>query len=231
MTKMLAFVAALLMTGVTVSSACVASSLQPLHFTIEPSRYADRVQVSFKRADQRHTNSWSSSFRMAEIRGLDVAALRAPGSRPVRFTIVREPGRVDCVGNGGDSMAIGTCSLTPDSAFNDFLASRGIARPTEEQTFGLIAVDAKRQLVTALRTSNYPAPTVNKLMELSAVGVTPGYIGELARLGYRPASLQSLVEFGALKITPQFIGSFAQAGYSNLQPERPGPAQGVEYHS
>jgi hypothetical protein len=215
---MLAFVAALLMSSLAVSSACVATSIEPVRFTIEPTSRADQLHVSFKRADQNGTNSWSSTFRAAELSGLNVAALRAPGSSAIRFVIVRDAGRVDCAGNGGNSMAVGSCSVTPDASFNDFLAGNGIARPTAEQSFGLIAVGAKRELVTALRAANYPAPSVSKLMELAAVGVTADYIRALAAQGYRPASLQSLVEFGALDITPEFIGSFARAGYSNLRP-------------
>ena len=216
MTRMLAFVAALLMTAITVSSACVAHSVAPLQFTIGPTAQADRVHLRFSRADSRGTDSWSSSFRTSELAGLDPAALRSSGQSPIRFTIAREPGRIDCAGNGGNSMATGSCSLTADRGFNDFLAAHGIARPTEEQTYGLIAVNAKRELVTALKAANYPTPSVNKLMELSAVDVTPAYIRDLAAHGHRPSSLQSLVEFGALKITPEFIGSFARAGYSNL---------------
>ena len=218
MTRMLAFVAALLMTAITVSSACVASSVNPLRFTIEPTGQPDRLQVRFRRADTRGTDSWSSSFESAELAGLDMAALRAAGNSPLRFAITREAGRVDCAGNGGNLMAIGTCTLTPDRAFNDFLSANGIARPTEEQTYGLIATDVRRELVSALRPANYPTPSVDKLMELSAVGVTPAYIRGLAAHGYKPRTLQQLVEFGALKITPEFIGSFARAGYSNLEP-------------
>lgn len=218
MTRMLAFVAALLMTAITVSSACVANSVTPLQFTIEPTGDSDRVHIRFRRADSRGTDSWSSSFRTNELAGLDVGALRAAGNSPLRFAIAREAGRVDCAGNGGNSIAIGSCSLTPDRAFNDFLSAHGIARPTDEQTYGLIAVNARRELVTALKAASYPTPTINKLMELSAVGVTPNYIRELAAVGYRPPSLGSLVEFGALRITPQFIASFARAGYPDLRP-------------
>lgn len=217
MTRMLAFVAALLMTAITVSSACVANSVAPLQFTIEPTGDSERVQVRFRRADSRGTDSWSSSFRTNELSGLDIRVLRAAGSSPLRFAIAREAGRIDCAGNGGNSMAVGSCSLTPDQKFNDFLTAHGIARPSEEQTYGLIAVNARRDLVSALKAASYPTPTINKLMELSAVGVTPGYIRELAAAGYRPPSLGSLVEFGALKISPEFIGSFARAGYSNLR--------------
>ena len=218
MTRMLAFVAALLMTAITVSSACVANSVTPLQFTIEPTGQADLVQVRFRRADSRGADSWSSSFRTAEMAGLDVAALRGAGNSPIRFTIARQPGRVDCAGNGGNSMAIGSCRLTPDRAFNDFLSAHGIARPTEEQTYGLIATDVRRELVSALKAADYPAPSVGKLMELSAVGVSPTDIRGLAAQGYKPRTLQQLVEFGALDITPEFIGSFVRAGYSNLEP-------------
>jgi len=218
MIRMLALVAALFMSAITVSSA-VAGSIEPLRFTLEPSEKAGQVQLTFRRGDQKHVNSWSSDFKASELPGLDAAALSGRAGAPVRFTIARDPGRIDCAGNGSNGMAVGTCTLTPDRAFGDFLVANGTTRPTEEQTFGLVATDVKRELVTALASARYPTPSIDKLMELSAVGITPTYIRELSAQGYRPASLQSLVEFGALKITPAYIGSFARSGYSNLRPD------------
>lgn len=218
MTRIFAFTAALLMTLISVSSACVAAPVAPLRFTIEQSSRPDRVQVRFRRADSRGTDSWSSSFAASSLAGLDLAALMAPARSPLRFAIVREAGRIDCAGTGGNSTASGTCSLTPDRGFNDFLEANGIARPTEEQTYALMAVDARRELVSALRQAGYPTPKVDKLIELSAVRVTPAYIRALAAQGYRLTSLQSLVEFAALNVTPDFIGGFVRAGYGKLTP-------------
>lgn len=218
MTRMLAFVAALLMTAISVSSACVASNIAPLQFTIEPTGNGERLQLHFRRADTRGTSIWSNSYRPGELSGLDALSLRAPGARPVRFWIAREAGRIDCAGNGGDSRAIGTCSVAPDPRFLQFLGANGIARPTPDQTHGLIAIDVRRGLVTGLKAANYPTPSIDKLIELSAVGVSPAYIRELAAHGYRPRSLQELVEFRAMNITPQFIASFSRAGYANLAP-------------
>lgn len=220
MTRMLALIAALLLTAITVSSACVASTAAPLHFTIEPSRHGSEVEVRFER--ERHgysENNWSSSFPASQLAGLDVGGLNGTVTRPITFAIVRDAGRVDCAGTGGNQMAHGSCSATADESFNRFLAARGIARPTDEQTFGLIAVNARRDLVEALAQARYPTPTIEKLMELSAVEVTSAYINALASQGYRPQSLEGLVQFGALKITPEFIGSFARAGYGNLNPD------------
>lgn len=125
MTRMMAFIAALLMTAVAVSSACVASSVSPLRFTMEPAGNGQDVQVRFRRADSRGTDSWSSSFATSELAGLEVPSLTAAGSRPVRFAIARQAGRLDCQGKGGNSMATGSCALTPDRGFNDFLAATG----------------------------------------------------------------------------------------------------------
>lgn len=217
MDRMLAFMAALLLTAITVSSACVAGNATPLGFTIEPSSQSGQVEVSFERSDgQRHSNNWSSTFRPAELSGLDVTALNGGATRPVRFAVVRDAGRVDCAGTASNRMARGNCSITPDEEFNRFLAQHGISRPSEDDTFGLIALNVRRDLVAALAQARYPAPTISNLMELTAVNVTPAYIATLAGQGYRPQSIHGLVEFGALNITPDYVGSFVRAGYSNL---------------
>jgi hypothetical protein len=217
---MLAFVAALLMTAISVSSACAASSAIPMQFTIEPRNDAGKVHIRIER--ERHgrwESNWETSFPVGELAGLDVAALNSPGTRPIRFALIREAGRVDCAGTGGNQMAHGSCTFTADENFRRFLAEHNIAAPSEEDSFGLVALNVRRNLVTALEQARYPTPSVEKLIELTAVGATPAYISQLASQGYRPNSLEGLVEFAALKITPEFIGSFARAGYANLPPD------------
>lgn len=217
MTRMLAFVAALLLTAITVSSACVAQTAAPLQFTIEPGHSAGNVQLRFKRDRNGHSeHSWDSSFRVADLAGLDAASLDSPGTRPIRFAVVREAGRIDCAGTGGNAMARGTCTMTPNAEFNRFLADHGIGRLSEDDTFGMIALNVRRELVDALARARYPTPTVDKLIELTAVEATPAYINGLSAQGYRPMTLDGLVQFAALKITPEYVGSFIRAGYSNL---------------
>lgn len=217
MTRMLAFVAALLLTAITVSSACVAQTAAPLQFTIEPARHDGEVRVRFERHRGGHSeNNWDSSFRPSELAGLDMAGLNSPGTRPIRFALIRDAGRVDCSGSGGNAMARGTCSMTANADFNRFLADRGIGRPSEDDTFGMIALNVRRELVDALARAHYPTPSVDKLIELTAVEATPAYIAGLSAQGYRPKTLNELVQFAALKITPDYIGSFVRAGYSNL---------------
>ena len=219
MNRCVAFIAALLLAFISVSSACTAQSAAGwIHFTLEP-KPSDpgRIEASFRSGAREHgENNWSSGFRPSDLVGLDLAGFRGAGSRPLSFSVIREAGRVDCAGHGGEGYAAGYCSFTADPAFTQLLESRGIGRPTREQAFGLMAVNARRELIEAVAAARYPTPSIDNLMALSALNVTGEYISEMARAGYRPATIQSLVEFKALGITPEWIAGFVQIGYANL---------------
>lgn len=216
MNRALAFIGALLLAFVSVSSACIAAPGEWVHFTLEPERTGDLLHASFVRDDSRNGhNDWSTGFRPSELVGLDLAGFRGPASRPVRFALIREAGRLDCSGQGGHSYAAGSCSFTADPNFTRLLESRGIGRPTQDQAFGLMAVNARREVIDAIAAAHYPTPSINDLMALSALGVDGHYISEMSRAGYRPRTLEALVEFKALKITPEWVAGFAPIGYAN----------------
>src|SRR4051812_8029959 len=218
MNRCLAFLLALMVAAVTVSSACVAAPFEWVSFTLEPERgEAGKVHASF-RDDTRDRNdsSWSSGFLPSELVGLDIAGLRGSGSRPVAFAIVREAGRLDCNGNGGGGHAWGKCRFTADPGFTRMLASRGIASPTRDEAFALMAVNVRREIVDALAAARYPTPKVDDLIALTAVGANGRYIADLAHAGYRPPSVDTLVEFRALNITPDYVAGFTRIGYGAI---------------
>ncbi len=218
MTRVLALIGALLLALLSVSSACTAASSDWIAFTLSAGNARDgSIRTDFRsRSNGRHENNWSSDFRPTELAGLDIAGFRGAGSRPLRFAVIREAGRLDCAGAGGNSKAEGNCSFTPDPSFTQLLAARGIGRPTREQAFGLVAVNARRELIDAVADARYPAPTIDNLMALSALDVSGSYIREMAAAGYRPHTLDALIQFKALGITPQWIAGFARIGYADL---------------
>lgn len=217
MNRSLALILALCCAFLSVSSACMAAPTDWIHFTLEPSRGGGDIRADFRdESEGRDRNNWSSSFPSSELVGLDLAGFRAGGTRPIRFAIVREAGRLDCAGHGGESYASGNCSFTADPGFAQLLAARGIGAPSREQAFNLVALDVRRALVDAVASARYPTPTISDLVEMTAVGVDGRYIADLSRLGYRPKSIHSLVEFRALGITPEWIGGFQRIGYGDL---------------
>lgn len=215
MHRTFAFLAAVLLTSVAIGSAGFAASVDNIRFELKPSsKRPDHVQLTLRSGRERHNNNMSSSFRATDLAGLDVARLRASG--PVAFALIREAGRVDCSGTAQAARATGACRFTENAAFSNLLVSRGIARPNQEQTYGLTMVGANRALLDALSAARYPMPSVDDYIAMSAVGVTPAYIGEMARAGYRPADSKRFIEFKAVGVTPQYISALARAGYANL---------------
>ena len=218
MNRPLAFIAALLFAFVTVSSACMAQSSDWIGFTLEPAHNGSgKIQARFHdQAKDADRSNWSTGFMPSDLIGLEVSSFRNPGSRPLHFSVVREAGRLDCSGSGGESYAHGNCRFTPDAGFAQLLASRGVGRPTRDQAFALMAVNAHREMIEAVGAARYPTPSMDDVIALSALRVDGRYITEMSRAGYRPASIQSLIEFKALGITPEWIGGFARVGYANL---------------
>jgi hypothetical protein len=217
MNRFFALIGALFLSFVTIASACAAVAPGTVHFTLRSEKSGDRIQVNFRSDPQDSShNSWSSGFRPGDLAGLDLAGFRAGGTRPLRFSLIREAGWIDCSGRGGGSYADGDCSLALNPEFIRLLDSHGIARPRPDQAFGLVVLDVRRDLIDALAAARYPTPSVGDLMGLTALGVDRGYIAGLAGVGYRPNKLGDLMQFRALNITPQWIAGFVRTGYAGL---------------
>jgi hypothetical protein len=219
MNRCLAFIGALLLAFLSVSSACLAAvPSEWIRFTLEPEgSRSGEIRASFRTDDheRRDDNHWSTGFPPSELSGLDVIGFRSPGTRPLRFAVIREAGRLDCSGNGGESYAHGNCRFTPDARFTQLLASRGIRQDADDR-WGMMALNVRRELIDAIAAAGYPTPSADDLMGMTAVGVDGRYIQELSRAGYRPKSIDTLIEFRALGITPEWIGGFVRIGYANI---------------
>lgn len=215
MHRTLAFLAAVVLTTVSIASAGFAAQPNSLRFTIEPSRSADRVQLSMRDNGDGHRSNWSSTFAVAELRGLDPARLRVGGTAPLSFALVREAGRFDCSGQGGgqgsNTTARGECRFAPDPGFAEFLASRGIARPTRNQAYALAMSNVGRAHLEALAAHRYPMPTVAQLVAMGIHGASPRYIQDLAATGYRLKSANDLVTFRIHGVDAAYIRAIAAA--------------------
>jgi hypothetical protein len=223
MNRYLALLFALLLSTIAVASTCTAQSGDWIRFTLQPERSENgELRATFQRNNHgADKNSWSTGFKPSELIGLDISGFRSSGTRPLRFALVREAGRLDCAGNGGGSYSTGSCRLTPDAAFTQMLISRGIGRPTADQEFGLIALNVHRDLIDAIAAARYPTPKMDDIMGLTALGANGTYIRELARSGYRPASVDQLIQFKALSINAAWVSGFSRVGYANM------PADGL----
>jgi hypothetical protein len=218
MNRFVALIAAVIFAAISVSSACLAQTSDLISFTLQPERSnAGQIRATFNdQSRERDHDNWSTAFMPSDLIGMEVSSFHASGTRPLRFAIVREAGRLDCAGTGGHDFASGNCRFTADPGFTHLLISRGIGQPTREQALALMAVNARRELIGALANARYPTPSINNLVALSALHADGRYIADLARVGYRPDGLQKLIAFKALGITPEWIDGFVHIGYANV---------------
>lgn len=215
MTRTLAFIAAVLLAGALFTTSGLAHpSAEDIRFTLTPAHRAGEFSLALRSGGEHRKSNLASSFRASELAGLDVARLHAGG--PLSFALVRDAGRVDCAGTAAGARAEGRCRFSQDAGFAAFLASQGMARPSVEQAYHLTLVEARRDLVQALRAAGYSMPSIDDYLAMSAVGVTPAYIADLARAGYRPAEADELIQFRALNVTPDYLAALARAGYARL---------------
>ncbi|HEX2625222.1 MAG TPA: hypothetical protein VHM21_08215 [Sphingomicrobium sp.] len=220
MNRPLIFLAASMCAAVAVTSACYAKAHQPgidasnIRFTAEAGQQPGEIQLSLRSG--RDNGNFSHGFGTGELAGLDRAVLDSGRAGPVRFTLTRDAGRIDCDGQAAARRATGTCRFTADAAFGDYLAKNGMPRPTVDESYGLAVTGATRDLVDGLVQAKYAVDDVDDLMGLAAVGVTRGYIADLAGRGYRPDDTSDLVAFGALKISPAYIDAMSRSGYPRL---------------
>ncbi|WP_205480869.1 hypothetical protein [Sphingomonas arenae] len=212
MNRPIALLIAVLLTCLGVTSVGFAAEMGQLRFQLAKSS-RDRVQLTLSDGSR---STFSSSYRSEELQGLVPAAAFGPAAGPVRFALVREPGRLDCTGTASAGASSGDCRFTPDQGFVDLLTRRGIGRPTEDQSLDLTMVGANRALVEAIADASYPAPSISDLTGLAALDVDARYIADLSAGGYRPEKIADLLAFKALGVTPAYVAELRRAGAGSL---------------
>lgn len=218
MSKIATLLAAAALSTATFSATVEAAT--PIVFDFRLQQQAgDRIQGDFRRVGHKG-GQWNSSFSPAEFRGLDQARLNGPGQTPVQFALVRDAGRLDCAGNGGQGLATGRCRFSANQPFLDYLRSSGISSVSGEDAYRMTAVGVRRDLVAAIRQASYPAPSSSDLVSLAALGVDQHYIARLAGAGYRPDRIDTLIEYKALGITPEYIAELRRAGFARITPSQ-----------
>lgn len=207
---------ALILATVSIATTGFAADADVLRFEVSDTG-KDRLQLALRRNTAPNRTS-GSSFEVRDLAGFDRAALNRDGA-PVRFTLVREPGRIDCSGRSQGRRARGVCRFTGDPAFGSFLASAGMRRPDESEWIDLTMVGAKRSLVEALRQGRYAMPSPRGLAGLTVLGVTPDYIRSMAASGYRPRRTEDFITLKALDVSPAYIASLKRVGYDRVPVE------------
>lgn len=212
-----ALLAATITVTATTSTRAAAETVPSIDWAIDrqDARHDGKVQLSLHSRWGRNSRSnWTQSYHVGELRGLAASQLNAASAAPVRFALIREPGRLDCAGSASRGGGQGTCGFTPDAGFAAELVRRGIGRPDAHTAYSLTMAGVGRGLLDALAEYRYVTPTLSQLTAMGIHGATAPYVRALAASGYRLGSANDLVAFRIHGVDAGYIAALGAANPS-----------------
>ena len=184
-----------------------------------------KIQLNFERRTQRGSRSqMGQSYDFADLQGL--SSDQASGSGPVKFSLVREAGRIDCEGNFQNGKGSGTFTFTPSSTFVSAMKSRGFdfeqdasrngEQDLEERLFAATTLNVTTALADDLNSANFGKLQVEDLFKAAIFKVDSNFMREMKASGFEKEPFESLVKMRIFKVTPEFITEVRNEGITNL---------------
>lgn len=170
---------------------------------------SDQIEVRSNRG--RSTVSVPPS-RLSDTSGMEPGS---PGG-PVRFSIVAEAGRADCVGQRSRGEASGTCRFVSSPIFEEGLTRRDVALERRRDLLSLALVDARLALVDDLSRCGFKVGESGDLIAATALGINGIWAHELEEAGLTVNDFNDLVAARALHIDGAFLKAMAEAGYPRM---------------
>ena len=181
-----------------------------------------KIQLNFERRTQHGTKSqMGQSYDFAELQGL--SSDQASGSGPVKFSLVREAGRIDCEGNFQNGKGSGTFTFTPSSTFVSAMKSRGFdfeqdasrngERDLEDRLFAATTLNVTTALADDLNSANFGKLQVEDLFKAAIFKIDSNFMREMKASGFENMGMEELVKARIFKVDAEFARQVSQMGF------------------
>jgi hypothetical protein len=156
----------------------------------------NRINLNFERKTEKGgRNSMGQTYELSEL-GLTREQVVSGG--PVRFSLTREAGTIECEGTFENRKGSGTFRFTGNQAFLAAMKSRGFDFEKES-------------------SKNYDEdyPAANRLFAATALNVTTALADDLSSVGFK-LDVADLFKATIFKIDSSFMREMKATGYANL---------------
>ncbi len=226
MSNKLAILTALLV-GITVifsfsSTASTTNAQQSLTGTWSASiQDGSKLNLNFeRRSDRGSKHQHGQTYPISELQGLTAEQARAGGA--VRFSLVREAGRIDCEGTFQDGKGSGTFIFTANPSFASSMKSRGFdfekssghSNDFEERLFTATTLNVTTALADDLIASGFSNLDVNDLFKAAIFKIDSKFMREMKASGFN-LDMEDLVKARIFKVDPAFVAKAYEMGFAN----------------
>jgi hypothetical protein len=182
-----------------------------------------RLSLSLeRRAADGGKNQIGQTYDLADLQGL--SREQAAGTGAVRFSLVREAGRIDCEGSFLNGKGSGTFSFNGSQGFVSAMRSRGFdfepdpaqpkgRRDAEERLFAAAALDVTTALADDLLSAGFGKLVVEDLIKAKIFKVDSNYAREMRGLGFPGLNMEELVKARIFKIDTEAVRRAARMGF------------------
>ncbi|HYY99603.1 MAG TPA: hypothetical protein VE642_13470 [Pyrinomonadaceae bacterium] len=183
----------------------------------------DRLHISFERRTEKggHSNM-GSTYAYSELQGLTREQAQADG--PVRFSLVREAGTIECEGSFRGGRGSGTFRFTPNPGFVSAMKARGFdfekdepydddGRQHENRLFAAATLNVTTALADDLLSANFGKLDTEDLFKAAIFKVDSRFMREMKESGFPNLTFDDLVKARIFKIDAGFVREAASMGF------------------
>jgi hypothetical protein len=185
----------------------------------------EKLYLSFSRkTDRGDRNQMGSTFEYADLQGLTREQSLSNGA--VKFSLVREAGRIDCEGTFQNGKGSGTFLFTANQSFVSAMKTRGFDfekndskynsdDSTENRLFAATTLNVTTALADDLLSANFGKLETEDLFKAAIFKVDSKFMREMKDSGFQNLTFEDLVKARIFKIDGAYLRELAASGFEN----------------
>ncbi|HLM56148.1 MAG TPA: hypothetical protein VK422_08445, partial [Pyrinomonadaceae bacterium] len=182
-----------------------------------------KLNLSFERRTEKGGRSqMGQTYDFSELQGLTREQALRGG--PVRFTLAREAGTIECEGSFRDGSGSGTFRFNGNQSFLSAMKGRGFdfeqepaspgdGREPENRLFAAATLNVTTALADDLLSADFGKLDVGDLFKAAIFKVDSKLMREMKASGFPGLRMEELVKARIFKIDPDFVRQVMQMGF------------------
>jgi hypothetical protein len=185
------------------------------------SKDSTKINLNFeRRTDKSGRHQMGQTYEFSELQGLTREQALSGG--PVKFSLVREAGRIDCEGNFQNGKGSGTFQFTADPGFVSAMKSRGFNFESssnndddhsENRLFAATTLNVTTALADDLSSAGFGKLGVDDLFKAAIFKIDSRFMREMKATGFPNLGMEDLVKARIFKIDAEFVTQVTQMGF------------------
>ncbi len=180
------------------------------------------LNLELRASEKSGRHRMGQTYQFSDLQGLTSESALAGG--PVRFSIVREAGTIECEGTFQNRKGSGTFRFTANPAFVSAMKSRGFdfekesrwndKGHVEDRLFTAAALNVTTALADDLLSAGFGKLDVGDLFKAAIFKIDSNFMREMKASGFPNMGMEELVKARIFKIDAKFLSEVTQMGFT-----------------